>query len=541
MPRARQLCERAAERFALSMGRMHERPVGPHPDWSCQLAFAPELLAEVLPWLLLNRDDLADHRDHALWIVPGRPRRQRLRRAGAGADRRPGVPALHSLARPATPDAGRFLAGRSAAVRHHLPVPVPQLPGAHGARGTAVHRAHADLRDPARRCPGAALQPLGHARGTGRRGRRGDHSLRQARRRLPARLHPAAGGQRHLRRRPGAVPSPAFALSAGAAAAPLLRPLLPRRAGAGAAVLPAVRQPGQTAAHLRAMGCAALDGPVCHGPGPVLVGQGQHAGGCRHAGDHERAARAGRSAGQSADLEPRLRPAAPGRRRRCDPGRHVAEPARAARGPNWRLVQHALQDGVDDAGGDGDQHHVAADSAPFVAVVARQAMQGAFVQALAVAMWQRLALADMHVGRHARAATDLRATIMEGALHLAEVLRRCLVVAVRWALGRRLLLRPLLLLGSALPRLLLLRSLLLLLGRALLFVPTTLLLVLFVTLLRRGMGIEQAAAADQEQAQQGEGGMWLFHRGDPRGTAGGWAPGGASCLFSPRAWRRNPR
>lgn len=85
MPRAGQLCERAAERFALTMGRMHERPVGPHPDWSCQLSFAPELFADVLPWLLLNRDgltlfahpltgdDLADHRDHALWIGEQRP------------------------------------------------------------------------------------------------------------------------------------------------------------------------------------------------------------------------------------------------------------------------------------------------------------------------------------------------------------------------------------------------------------------------------------------------------------------------------------
>lgn len=85
MPRARQLCERAAAQFPLSVGHMHQRPVGPHPDWSCQLSIGPELFGEVLPWLLLNRDgltlfshpvtgdDLADHRDHAVWIGQQRP------------------------------------------------------------------------------------------------------------------------------------------------------------------------------------------------------------------------------------------------------------------------------------------------------------------------------------------------------------------------------------------------------------------------------------------------------------------------------------
>lgn len=80
LAQARQLCEQAAKRFALTVGRMHERPVGPHPQWSCQLSFGPELFGEALPWLLLNRagltllahpitgDDLVDHPDHALWL-----------------------------------------------------------------------------------------------------------------------------------------------------------------------------------------------------------------------------------------------------------------------------------------------------------------------------------------------------------------------------------------------------------------------------------------------------------------------------------------
>jgi aromatic ring-cleaving dioxygenase len=83
--RARALCERAAAAFALKMGRVHERPVGPHPDWSCQLAFRPGLFAQVVPWLMLNREDLVvfvhpltgndlvDHRDRAMWMGAVRP------------------------------------------------------------------------------------------------------------------------------------------------------------------------------------------------------------------------------------------------------------------------------------------------------------------------------------------------------------------------------------------------------------------------------------------------------------------------------------
>lgn len=77
---ARLLCEAAREKFGLAMGRMHEKPVGPHPEWSCQLAFGPELFGEVIPWLMMNRDgltvfvhpetgdDLTDHTERALWM-----------------------------------------------------------------------------------------------------------------------------------------------------------------------------------------------------------------------------------------------------------------------------------------------------------------------------------------------------------------------------------------------------------------------------------------------------------------------------------------
>jgi DOPA 4,5-dioxygenase len=64
----------------VEIGRFHEKPVGPHPMWSYQLAFAPEQFAHVVGWLALNHgaldvlvhpntdDELRDHRDGALWL-----------------------------------------------------------------------------------------------------------------------------------------------------------------------------------------------------------------------------------------------------------------------------------------------------------------------------------------------------------------------------------------------------------------------------------------------------------------------------------------
>ena len=79
---ARELCEAASRRFSLAMGRMHEREVGPHPRWSCQLSVPVESFGEVIPWLALNRgdlgvfvhvltgDDLLDHTQGAMWLGP---------------------------------------------------------------------------------------------------------------------------------------------------------------------------------------------------------------------------------------------------------------------------------------------------------------------------------------------------------------------------------------------------------------------------------------------------------------------------------------
>ncbi len=80
LEQAQVLCESAAGLFDVEMGRVHQKPVGPHPCWSCQLAFSPKIFSELVPWLTLQRngltvlvhplsgDELRDHRDYAMWM-----------------------------------------------------------------------------------------------------------------------------------------------------------------------------------------------------------------------------------------------------------------------------------------------------------------------------------------------------------------------------------------------------------------------------------------------------------------------------------------
>lgn len=77
---ARQLCQDAAERFGVALGRMHMQPIGPHPAPSCQLDCSAEQFGKLLPWLLMNRgnltvfchalsdDPLTDHTRHTFWL-----------------------------------------------------------------------------------------------------------------------------------------------------------------------------------------------------------------------------------------------------------------------------------------------------------------------------------------------------------------------------------------------------------------------------------------------------------------------------------------
>ncbi|NRB33002.1 MAG: DOPA 4,5-dioxygenase family protein, partial [Rhizobiaceae bacterium] len=71
------LCEKAEDLFDIKMGRVHEKLVGPHPMWSCQLAFSADVFGQIMPWLAVNRNGLIifthpetgdvvkDHTEHA--------------------------------------------------------------------------------------------------------------------------------------------------------------------------------------------------------------------------------------------------------------------------------------------------------------------------------------------------------------------------------------------------------------------------------------------------------------------------------------------
>jgi DOPA 4,5-dioxygenase len=84
-PSTREQAERLKDQVAAAfpsatLGRWHDAPVGPHPRSMYQVAFPAELLASLLPWLMLNRagltvllhpetgNDYADHTDHAVWL-----------------------------------------------------------------------------------------------------------------------------------------------------------------------------------------------------------------------------------------------------------------------------------------------------------------------------------------------------------------------------------------------------------------------------------------------------------------------------------------
>jgi DOPA 4,5-dioxygenase len=105
-PTAERVHDALAQRFGVELGALHARPIGPHTKGMFQVSLAPEQLATVVPWLMVNRaglsilvhpitdDPVADHDTSPLWM--GEPlsvdvefiRRHAQRRGGESPARR---------------------------------------------------------------------------------------------------------------------------------------------------------------------------------------------------------------------------------------------------------------------------------------------------------------------------------------------------------------------------------------------------------------------------------------------------------------------
>ncbi len=85
LEQATQLHSDIAQRFALTVGRVHEVPVGPHPQAMFQVRFSAQELSEFMPWLMVARqqfnvlihgdtgNDLYDHTQLAVWLGDALP------------------------------------------------------------------------------------------------------------------------------------------------------------------------------------------------------------------------------------------------------------------------------------------------------------------------------------------------------------------------------------------------------------------------------------------------------------------------------------
>ena len=77
---SKNLCKKAGDLFSLQVGRVHQKPIGPHPKWSCQITFPSTKFEQLILWLEDNRqglsvlihgltgDNLQDHTEYAYWL-----------------------------------------------------------------------------------------------------------------------------------------------------------------------------------------------------------------------------------------------------------------------------------------------------------------------------------------------------------------------------------------------------------------------------------------------------------------------------------------
>lgn len=77
---ATEIAQSVRDEFQVAIGRVWDRPVGPHPVNSCQISVPRAKFQDVVVWLMENRqgldvfihpegeDDLIAHRDHVMWL-----------------------------------------------------------------------------------------------------------------------------------------------------------------------------------------------------------------------------------------------------------------------------------------------------------------------------------------------------------------------------------------------------------------------------------------------------------------------------------------
>ncbi|MEP3350338.1 MAG: DOPA 4,5-dioxygenase family protein [Marinomonas sp.] len=77
---AKELCELSNSKFGLKVGNFHEKLVGPHPMWSCQISVDSKDFDTFIPWIDENRqgltifihalsgDNMYDHTELTAWL-----------------------------------------------------------------------------------------------------------------------------------------------------------------------------------------------------------------------------------------------------------------------------------------------------------------------------------------------------------------------------------------------------------------------------------------------------------------------------------------
>ena len=77
---ATSFCNNIDEVFDVKLGRVHQKLLGPHTKWSCQISFSNNTFEALVEWMEQNRNglsvlihavsgnDLQDHTEFAYWL-----------------------------------------------------------------------------------------------------------------------------------------------------------------------------------------------------------------------------------------------------------------------------------------------------------------------------------------------------------------------------------------------------------------------------------------------------------------------------------------